>query len=75
MECKTPAEVADLLKQYRPKTLRLVRTFFDDIASRLEARTLLQPHAKEMKEVRDKLRSADGDFSFQPALAYPKVCL
>jgi hypothetical protein len=64
-----------VLRMYRFKTQRLVRTFFDDIASRLQARKLMKPYSDQLKELRSKLKTNDGDFTFLPPLQYPhKVC-
>lgn len=75
MGCSGPAEVEAVLRVYRFKTLRLVRSFFDDIGVRLEARRLIKPYAAQLKVLRGALKTDDGDFAFVPPLRYPhQVC-
>jgi hypothetical protein len=70
-ECDSPDDMVTVLRMYRFKTQRLVRTFFDDIASRLQARKLMKPYSDQLKELRSKLKTNNGDFTFLPPLQYP----
>ena len=63
------------LQKYRFKTLRLMRNFFEMLDMRLQVRELLRPVSSQFRELRAKLVSCEGDFSFmKPAAGADAVC-